>query len=75
MALAVQLGPRQGDAMTTITGKTKSSGERATKDLKPDKSHDVTGGAPKASTAKRQAKSDDLLRDKDLMDDEYWALH
>ncbi len=61
--------------MRTITGKTKSSGERATKDLAPDKSHDVTGGAPKASTAKRQAKFDDLVRDKDVTDDEYWALH
>ena len=61
--------------MRTTTGKSKSSGERATKDLAPDKSHDMKGGAPKASTAKRQAKFDDLVRDKGLTDDEYWALN
>jgi hypothetical protein len=75
MALAVQLQHPQEDAMRKTTGNAKSSGQRATTDLAPEKSHDVTGGTPKASTAKRQRKFDDLVRDNVLTDDEYWALH
>jgi hypothetical protein len=61
--------------MTTIAGKAKLSCQRAVRDLAPQTTHDVTGGAPKASTTKRQSKFEDLVRDKDLTDDEYWTLH